>query len=151
MRRRRDQRAALAPLSELDGSSNQEAAMADPQLPSANPEAALHDHQLHRLLEQAIDRLPDVYRAAFVLREVEQMSVAETAQCLGIEPATVKTRVHRARQLLQKGLTDELAAAMTGVFAFDGARCDRLVDRVFQRLQALGAAAPFTHPEETTR
>src|SRR5690606_2985629 len=105
----------------------------------AGPAALVHDAQLRQLLESAIDGLPDVYRDAFVLREVEQMTVAETAACLGIEEGAVKTRVHRARKLLQRNLTDELAAAMKGAFAFDGARCDRLVAKVTQRIVALQA------------
>lgn len=136
MRRRRQAR-VHAPLSELDAPANQEAAMSDPHSPTDNPEASLHDLQMRRLLEQAIDRLPDIYRAAFVLREVEQMSVAETAACLGVEPATVKTRVHRARQLLRNNLTAELTAALSGAFAFDGERCDRLVNQAIQRLSML--------------
>lgn len=101
------------------------------------PEALLHDAQLRHLLERAVDALPDAYRSAFVLREIEQMSVAETADCLAVEPATVKTRVHRARRLLQKNLGSELRAALNDAFAFDGARCDRLVRRVFERIEAL--------------
>lgn len=136
MRHRRRTR-VHAPLSELDAPANQEAAMFDPHSPTGNPEASLHDLQMRRLLEQAIDHLPDIYRAAFMLREVEQMSVAEAAACLGVEPATVKTRVHRARRLLRKNLTAELTAALSGAFAFDGNRCDRLVSQVIQRLNML--------------
>ncbi|KAB7624197.1 RNA polymerase sigma factor [Alkalilimnicola sp. S0819] len=138
MRLRRQVRLRLAPISELDMATNQEAAMADPRSPAVNPEAALHEEQLKRLLAAAVDALPDAYRATFVLREVEQMTVAETAACLGVEQTTVKTRVHRARQLLQKNLSAELCAALPGTFDFDGARCDRLVARVFQRLNAAG-------------
>lgn len=134
MRRRRRIRHQHVALSALEQPANQEAAMADPDSAIDNPEAALHAQQLHQLLEHAVDALPEAYRAAFVMREVEQMSVAETADCLGIEQATVKTRVHRARQILQRGLTAELSAALSGTFAFDGARCDRVVARVFQRL-----------------
>lgn len=134
MRRRNRKRELLMPLDTLNEPSNQEAAMADPRSPDHNPEAGLHEYQLRRLLECAIDRLPEVYRVAFVLREVEQMSVSDTAQCLDIEPATVKTRVHRARRLLQHNLTGELSAALTGAYDFDGARCDRLVAGVIQRI-----------------
>ena len=91
-------------------------------------------------MEQAIDGLPEVYRATFVLREVEQMSVADTARCLGIEEATVKTRVHRARRLLQRDLSSELAAALSGAFDFDGERCDRVVAKVIERINKSGTA-----------
>lgn len=134
MRRRNRKRATLLPLDALNEPSNQEAAMADPHSPDSNPEAGVHEQQLRHLLERAIDDLPDAYRETFVLREIEQMSVADTAHCLNIEEATVKTRVHRARRLLQHSFTDELSAALTGAFDFDGARCDRLVAGVNQRI-----------------
>jgi RNA polymerase sigma-70 factor (ECF subfamily) len=133
MQRRRS-RISLAPLTALDEPSNREALIAETSSAGDNPAAGVHEQQLRRLMEEALDKLPEVYRTAFVLREVEQMSVADTAQCLGIEQATVKTRVHRARRLLQRDLSGELAAALTGAFDFDGARCDRIVARVIARL-----------------
>ncbi|HKE93623.1 MAG TPA: RNA polymerase sigma factor [Povalibacter sp.] len=137
MRRRRRKDTLLTPLTELNEPSNEEAAMADPQSPHVNPEADLHERQLRQLLERAIDRLPDTYRDVFMLREVEQVSVADTAAFLGIEEGAVKTRVHRARRLLQLNLTGELSAALRGTFDFDGARCDRLVEGIFRRINGL--------------
>lgn len=137
MRRRRRVRLRVVGFDELEKPALQEALMADPSLPDTNPEAAVHEKQLQRLLEEAVDDLPDVFRAAFVLREIEQLSVAETAACLGVEPATIKTQVHRARRLLQKNLNTELSAALVSTYQFDGARCDRLVTRVFERLKDL--------------
>jgi RNA polymerase sigma-70 factor, ECF subfamily len=133
MQRRRAHR-VLAPLAALDEPSNQEAAIADSSSPGNNPAAGVHEYQLRQLMEQAIDGLPEVYRAAFVMREIEQMSVADTAQVLGIEEATVKTRVHRARRLLQRELSGELSAALIGAFDFDGERCDRVVANVIARI-----------------
>jgi len=138
MRRRGRSRSTLSGLSVLDEPANREAATTDADSPDYNPEAALHEYELHRLLEQAIDALPEVYRAAFVMREVERMSVTETAECLGIEESTVKTRVHRARRLLQRGLTSDLTAVLTGAFDFDGGRCDRIVARVFACINETG-------------
>lgn len=131
---RRRRHLVPVPLDILDRPANQEAAMADPRSPGNDPAASLHEQQLRHMLERAIDQLPDAYRATFVLREVEGLSVAETGQLLGIEEATVKTRVHRARRLLQRDLTGEMAEALQGTFAFDGERCDRMVARVFKRL-----------------
>ena len=85
-------------------------------------------------MEAAIDRLPDGFRAVFVLREVQQLSVAETAACLDLEPATVKTRLHRARAFLREDLAKRLHWHGTSAFEFLGARCDRLVAKVIQRL-----------------
>ena len=53
-----------------------------------------------------IARLPDVYRDAFVLRDLEEMSTADVAKALGVEPATVRQRVHRARLMLRGYLSD---------------------------------------------
>jgi RNA polymerase sigma-70 factor (ECF subfamily) len=100
----------------------------------ADPESDLYGLQLQRLLERAVDSLPDAYRTTFVLREVEQLSTSETAQALNIEESAVKTRVHRARRLLQQLLTDELRAALGGVYQFEGRRCNRIITRVFARL-----------------
>ena len=138
MRRRSRARGGLTLVGAPDEAHADETAMAQLRSPPETPEAALHSHQLASLLEQAIDALPDTYRSAFVMREVEQMSVADTARCLGIEEATVKTRVHRARRLLQRDLTAELSAALSGTYGFDGARCDRIVTSVVARLNELG-------------
>jgi RNA polymerase sigma-70 factor, ECF subfamily len=135
--RRRRRTVVLTDLSALDEPLNETAAMDDRQSADSNPEAGLHDYQLRRLLERAVDGLPEVYRDVFVLREMEQLSVADTARFLGVEEGAVKTRVHRARRLLQANLTGEMATALSGTFSFDGARCDRLVDGVFARIREL--------------
>lgn len=134
MRRRRLQRNHLHILRSAEDTHAAREFPAEPRSPAPGPAAQLHESQLRRLLEVAIDGLPDGCRDAFVLREVEQMSVAETASCLGIEEGAVKTRVHRARKLLQRHLTGELSAAVAGAFEFDGARCDRLVASVIRRI-----------------
>jgi RNA polymerase sigma-70 factor (ECF subfamily) len=99
----------------------------DPQQQTAN-------RQLGELVEAGIDRLPDGFRAVFVLRAVEQLSVAETAAALDIPEATVKSRFHRARALLREGLLAQVDAASAGVFEFAGQRCDRVVRTVMRRL-----------------
>jgi RNA polymerase sigma-70 factor, ECF subfamily len=53
-----------------------------------------------------IERLPDLYREAFVLRDLEELSTAEVAHVLGVEPATVRQRVHRARLMVRGYLND---------------------------------------------
>jgi RNA polymerase sigma-70 factor, ECF subfamily len=57
-----------------------------------------------------LDRLPDIYREAFVLRDLEEMTTPEVAELLGIDPAAVRQRVHRARLLL-RGYLNELVGA----------------------------------------
>lgn len=101
------------------------------------PEHGVHERELQRLLEKAVDALPDNFRAAFVLREIEQLSVAETAEVLGIVPATVKTRVYRARQLLKKSISHDLEDVLRSTFSFAGHDCDRMVRVVFERLNII--------------
>jgi RNA polymerase sigma-70 factor (ECF subfamily) len=55
-------------------------------------------------------RLPELYREAFVLRDLEEMSTADVAEVLGIEPAAVRQRVHRARLMLRGYLQDVIGA-----------------------------------------
>jgi RNA polymerase sigma-70 factor (ECF subfamily) len=78
--------------------------------------------------------LPDMFRVVFVLREIEQMSVEETAACLDIPVGTVKTRLHRAHYLLGRSLRQQLSPNLTGVFPFAGERCSRIIARVLERL-----------------
>jgi RNA polymerase sigma-70 factor (ECF subfamily) len=92
------------------------------------------DGELARVLEAAVDELPDVYRCAFMLREVEGLSTAETAECLDIPPETVKTRLHRARGLLRRSLEARLRDDATAVFQFGFSRCDRVVAAVLARI-----------------
>jgi RNA polymerase sigma-70 factor (ECF subfamily) len=99
------------------------------------PDAALAREQLRAILERAIGDLPDVFRHVFVLREIEGLSVEETAEALAIIPATAKTRLLRARRRLQEALAPEVKAALTGTFPFAGADCARMTERV---LAALG-------------
>lgn len=98
------------------------------------PERAAMRAQIRRLLEQKIDELPLAYRTVFVLREVEEMTVDETAACLSIPEATVRTRLFRARARLRESLARELDTATVDVFGFAGARCDRIVAGVLARL-----------------
>lgn len=65
-------------------------------------------HVLAKKVQAALQRLPDLYREAFVLRDLEELSTADVAQVLGVEPATVRQRVHRARLML-RGYLSELA------------------------------------------
>ncbi|MGE5723518.1 MAG: RNA polymerase sigma factor [Sphingomonadales bacterium] len=99
----------------------------------SSPDTALAREQIRRILEQAIARLPDSFRPVFVLREVEGLSVEEAAEALGIAPATVKTRLFRARQRLREDLAPEMKAVLEGAFPFAGADCADLTERVVRQ------------------
>jgi RNA polymerase sigma-70 factor (ECF subfamily) len=92
--------------------------------------------EIRAILERRIDELPLAFRTVFVMREVDDMTVEQTAECLSIPAATVRTRLFRARSLLRQSLAADIENATAGVFGFAGARCDRIVSRVLAKLQA---------------
>jgi RNA polymerase sigma-70 factor, ECF subfamily len=101
---------------------------------SSDPEKNMAQGEIRAVLEQAIDELPDAFRAVFVARIVEGMSVEETANLFGLQPETVKTRLHRARLLLRAELDKQLGPALTSSFPFDGRRCERMTETVVHRI-----------------
>jgi len=108
------------------------------QFPAMNtetdPERSAAQSEIRRLLERAMDALPEPFRVVFVMRDVEEMSIEETAFHLGIRPQTVKTRLHRARRLLRQSLDGELASTLKEMFPFAGVRCARITEAVLSRL-----------------
>jgi RNA polymerase sigma-70 factor (ECF subfamily) len=100
-----------------------------------DPEQSMAQSEIRAVLERAIDALPDAFRAVFVARIVEGMSVEETADLFGLQPQTVKTRLHRARRLLRGELDKHLGPALTSTFPFDGLRCDRMTEAVVGRIR----------------
>lgn len=98
------------------------------------PEHALMRMETRRLVEDKINQLPDAFRTVFVLRALEEMSVDETAACLGIPPETVRTRYFRARGLLREALAREIDFSLADAFSFAGDRCDRIVAGVLAKL-----------------
>jgi RNA polymerase sigma-70 factor (ECF subfamily) len=106
--------------------------------PDRGPEEALLRVQLRKMVEARIDLLPEAYRTVFMLRAVEEMSVEEVAKALDIPEATVRSRFFRARSLLRESLASNVDTAIGEVFAFDGARCDRIVANVLARAKAEG-------------
>jgi RNA polymerase sigma-70 factor (ECF subfamily) len=108
--------------------------------PGELPESAAMRSQMRGLIERRIDALPEIFRTVFILRGLEELSVEETASSLDIPEATVRTRFFRARALLRETLARDIDTATTDAFAFDGARCDRIVHAVLCRI----------HPPDTT-
>ena len=106
------------------------------QTTSETPEALAMRGQLGQMLQAAVDALPETYRSVFVLRAIEHLSTGETAECLGLSEEAVKTRLHRSRALLRRELEDSMSPAIAEAYAFLGARCDRTVARVLERIRA---------------
>ncbi|MGF6292160.1 RNA polymerase sigma factor [Paraburkholderia youngii] len=98
------------------------------------PDRALARSQVRVLLERKLDELPEPFRVVFVLRAIEEMSVEETAQCLSIPEATVRSRHFRARSMLRESLAQALDLAERDAFEFGGAQCDRIVASVLAKI-----------------
>lgn len=101
---------------------------------SDDPERTMAQRQILHLVEEATDHLPATFRAVFVARVIEGLSMEETAELLGIKPETVKTRLYRARQMVRKELDAQIGPVLMDAFPFAGRRCERLKDAVMQRL-----------------
>ena len=99
-----------------------------------DPEHVIAQREIFRLMERAIDDLPEDFRTVLVARVIEDMSIEETADLLGLKPETVKTRLHRARRLLKGALADHIGPLFSDVFPFDGARCGRMTEALVKRL-----------------
>ncbi len=103
----------------------------------SNPESETASVEMSKILEQAIESLPETYRAVVMMRDVEDMSTAETAECLSLSEENVKIRLHRAHEMLRKELYANAKISAADAFPFHAPRCDRVVANVFARLAAL--------------
>jgi RNA polymerase sigma-70 factor, ECF subfamily len=104
-----------------------------------NPERQAARRELGGLLESSIDQLPHDHRTIFILREIEGLSTAETAECLGISEELVKVRLHRAKSRLREHIFARVGKTAAEAFQFYAPRCDRVVAAVFERIDMLDA------------
>lgn len=137
-------RRRVDPMDDREGSEmTMSSGIRDPEMQASNGE-------LRASLESAIEALPDPYRLVFVLREVEQLSTAETAESLEVSEETVRTRLHRARAHLRRQLLAKIGPTMTLAFPFLGARCDRMTRNVMARVRAVPPPRPGSIPADTS-
>ena len=101
---------------------------------SGDPERTMAQREILQLVERATDNLPEIYRIVFMTRVIEGMSIEETANLLGLQPETVKTRLHRARRLVRDELDKQIGPVLMDAFPFAGRRCKRMTNAVLQRL-----------------
>lgn len=104
---------------------------------SPDPEQQTSNQELARLLEQELLQLPEQYRTVMMLRDVEDLSTAETAEVLGLTEENVKVRLHRGRSMMRRNLTERIGVGAKEAFPFMGARCDRVTSAVLQRIAGL--------------
>lgn len=127
-------RGKLDPL-DLEDFDGEGGIMLAPQSISHSPESNVAHSELSALLEESILALPVAYRTVLVLRDIEEMSTAETAQILALTDTNVKVRLHRAHELLRTELMERAGASSPRAFTFPATRCDRVVHAVFERLK----------------
>ena len=106
--------------------------LADERTP--DPEQQAGAAELREVMEREVAALPDAFRTIFVLRDVEGLSTAEAAECLGISEDLAKTRLHRARTHLRENLYRRAGITLASIFAFGNERCDRVVASVMGRV-----------------
>ena len=128
-RRRKAQAASSAADRDPDGEVMESLIAVEP-----DPERQAYAAELGHVLESAIDGLPDTYRIVFMLREVEGLSTSETAAGLALREEAVKTRLHRARAMLRRAITQRLGSISAQTFQFHATRCDRVVAAVLTRI-----------------
>ena len=110
--------------------------------PNADPERQAYAQELTRVLEAAVDTLPDTYRMVFMLRDIEGLSTIETGEGLGLGAEAVKTRLHRARAMIRRAVTAQIGEVAPGTFQFHAPRCDRVVAAVLAEI-----SSPLGRPE----
>lgn len=140
--RLRRERRQLIPLETAMTSSEHDTVAALTETSDRAPGQSLVRAEVRKAVEERIDGLPDAYRTVFMLRIVEEMSVQEVANALEIPAATVRSRLSRARALLRERLGPSMETALGEAFAFDGARCDRIVDAVLARARSENLCVP---------
>lgn len=109
--------------------------------PAATPEDEASNAELGAVLHEAIEALPESHRTVFVLRQIEGLDTAETAECLDISPESVRVRLHRARAMLRQDVDRRIGPQTRSLYAFHLRRCDRVVAGVFERLASSSAGS----------
>lgn len=121
----------IQPLDEIeyDGDPSMELTSKSP-----DPEQAASGSQMRELLEEAVLDLPESYRTVIMLRDIEELSTAETAEALDLTEQNVKVRLHRGHGMIRAWLVERIGAGAKEAFPFMGARCDRVVAVVLGRI-----------------
>jgi RNA polymerase sigma-70 factor (ECF subfamily) len=101
---------------------------------SADPEKSMAQREIQRVVELAIDELPEAFRLVLIARVMEGMNIEETAELLSLKRETVKTRLHRARSMLRDNVEKKIGPVVIDAFPFAGRRCERLTEAVLKRL-----------------
>lgn len=97
-----------------------------------SPAGTAVNNELKTILNQAIRQLPEIYQSVFVMRELEEMSIAETKECLAISEVNVKVRLNRAKTMLRNLLANYYKKE--DILHFHLIRCDKIVSNVMNSI-----------------
>src|SRR4051794_36126816 len=139
-RRRSSKRQQEVDATEFDGEISMQNLYKSP-----DPEQNASGAQLRNFLEQAVLDLPEQYRTVIMLRDIEELSTAETADALDLTVENVKIRLHRGHGMIRNWLFERIGAKAKEAFPFMGIRCDRVVEAVFCRIENCSPAESQTH------
>jgi RNA polymerase sigma-70 factor (ECF subfamily) len=106
------------------------------QSTAPDPEQQAQASQMREVVESELASMPATYRTVLVLRDVEGLSTAETAEALSVSEDVVKTRLHRARAMVRDGIARRAGETLQAVYPFGNARCDRVTAEVMRRLSS---------------
>jgi RNA polymerase sigma factor (sigma-70 family) len=123
---------------EAQEAAQPEHAMSSNTTANQNPDDLAERGEMRELLQASIEELPVIYRSVFIMRAVEELSVEETAFCLGVSEDVVKTRFLRARAMLRDRIAAGVESGAPQTFAFAGARCDAVLAHVMAELVKQG-------------
>jgi RNA polymerase sigma-70 factor (ECF subfamily) len=142
-RRRKLRRAESLTRLESDVDEERGESMDTVRSPHADPERQAYAQELTRVLEAAVDTLPESYRTVFMLRDIEGLSTSEAGEGLGLRDEAVKTRLHRARAMIRRAVTAQIGQVAPGSFEFHAPRCDRVVAAVLARMSTESSRIPL--------
>ena len=97
-----------------------------------NVEGILMNKELGHIIEKALDEIPEIYRMVFVLRELNQHNVEETAEILNITLTNVKVRLNRAKEMIRAKIENQYSGEH--IYSFNAVYCDRMVKRVLEKV-----------------
>lgn len=119
---------------DLNDTSDSKTILEMPDSRQPNPENEIIRQESKQLLERTIDSLDTKYKAVYILKEIEEMSIKEIAESLDISIANVKVRHHRAKATLKEKLYD--LTINKDVFEFGFSKCDRITENVMKLILA---------------
>lgn len=105
------------------------------QRPDNDTYKIVESHEIRHIIETALEKIPEDYRLVFLLREMNELSVSETAGLLNITEANVKVRLNRSKAMLRSAI--EKSYSPSDLFEFNAIYCDAMTEKVMSIVHSL--------------